>query len=188
MNLSKEWYALYTKRGSEKKVTARLERRGIAYYCPLNLVASENGKLQYAPLFPSLVFVHVTANERSTLTSIADVINIVYRLQHFAVFSDEEIESIRLFLKKHETVQVEKISFQHLQAVNSITSTMHVCDDKESLLTGNDVLDLPALGYRLMASYKSYSTVKLIRKTPTGIYKTANNLAWVFGLKANSRL
>jgi len=188
MNLSKEWYALYTKKGAEKKVTARLERKGITYYCPLNLVDSGNGKLQYPPLFPSLIFVQVSGCDRESITGIADVINMVYRLQHLAVFSNQEIESIRSFLNKHETVVVEKISVQGFQTSSSTSSTMHVCDNNESLLTSNDELNLPALGYRLTASYKSFSTVKLIRKSPTGIYKTANNLAWVFGLKANSRL
>jgi transcription antitermination factor NusG len=103
------WHAVYTKPRWEKKVAALLEAKGIEYYCPLNKVVkqwSDRKKTVLEPLFKSYVFVQVAEEKKWDLLNIAGIINYVTWLGKPAKIKEDEIETIRKFLKEFESVEV----------------------------------------------------------------------------------
>ncbi len=103
------WHAVYTKPRWEKKVAALLEAKGIEYYCPLNKVVkqwSDRKKTVLEPLFKSYVFVQVAEEKKWDLLNVAGIINYVTWLGKPAKIKENEIETIRKFLKEFESVQV----------------------------------------------------------------------------------
>jgi transcription antitermination factor NusG len=103
------WHAVYTKPRWEKKVAALLEAKGIEYYCPLNKVVkqwSDRKKTVLEPLFKSYVFVQVAEEKKWDLLNVAGIINYVTWLGKPAKIKENEIETIRKFLKEFESVEV----------------------------------------------------------------------------------
>jgi transcription antitermination factor NusG len=103
------WHAVYTKPRWEKKVAVLLEAKGIEYYCPLNKVVkqwSDRKKTVLEPLFKSYVFVQVAEDKKWDLLNIAGIINYVTWLGKPAKIKEDEIETIRKFLKEFESVEV----------------------------------------------------------------------------------
>lgn len=108
----KHWYALYTKPRWEKKIAGILTEMGIENYCPLNRVEkqwTDRRKVILEPLFRSYVFVKVTDKEKWALKEVNGVLNFVYWLGKPAVIREDEINTIRKFLKEFHNVQVEEI-------------------------------------------------------------------------------
>ncbi len=107
------WYAVYTRPRWEKKVAGLLEEKGIENYCPLNKTVkqwSDRKKIVLEPIFKSYVFVRVPADTKWDLKKINGVLNFVYWLGKPAVIKDEEIDTIRKFLKEFSDISVEEQS------------------------------------------------------------------------------
>ncbi len=105
------WYALYTKPRWEKKIARVLTEMGIENYCPLNRVEkqwSDRRKVVLEPVFRSYVFVRVPDKEKWALREVHGVLNFVHWLGKPAVIRQEEIDTIRKFLKEFNEVQVEE--------------------------------------------------------------------------------
>src|SRR5215211_7314686 len=110
MNLTKKWYAVYTRPKWEKKVAESLTRIEIENYCPLNKVMrrwSDRNKIVHEPLFTSYVFVRTTEKEHLQLKQTDGVLNLVHWLGKPAVIKDSEIEIIKKFLQEHMNVRLE---------------------------------------------------------------------------------
>jgi transcription antitermination factor NusG len=106
------WYALYTKPRWEKKIAGVLSEMGVENYCPLNRVEkqwTDRRKVILEPVFRSYVFVKIADKEKWSLKEVSGVLNFVYWLGKPAVIREEEINTIRKFLKEFDDVQVEKI-------------------------------------------------------------------------------
>jgi transcription antitermination factor NusG len=96
------WFALYTKPRFEKKVTERLEKMGIAVYCPMVTQLkqwSDRKKKVTVPLLPSYVFVQLDHQFRDTVFTVDGIVRYVYWLGQPAVIRDEEIQDLKDFLK-----------------------------------------------------------------------------------------
>src|SRR3954467_10099316 len=111
MELSKKWFAVYTKPRWEKKVGNTLERKGVECWCPLKKTEkqwSDRKKIVEEPLFTSYVFVHILETEKSAVLMTDGIINFVYYVGKPAIIRDEEIEIIKRFLlEKEATVTVQ---------------------------------------------------------------------------------
>jgi len=113
------WFALYTKPRWEKKIARILTEMGVESYCPVNRVEkqwSDRRKVIHEPVFRSYVFVRIPDKEKWTLTKVDGVLNYVYWLGKPAVIRDEEINTIKKFLKEFDDVQVEKIPVLELNS------------------------------------------------------------------------
>lgn len=111
----KNWFAIYTKPRWEKKVHASLQQKGMESYCPMNRVMrqwSDRKKRVELPLFPSYVFVKITADEQTELRMTPGVVNFVYWLGKPAVISDKEMESFQNFVAGHEDIKVEALQYR----------------------------------------------------------------------------
>lgn len=107
----KNWYVVYTRPRWEKKVASLLEERQIEHYCPLNTVVkqwSDRKKKVEEPLFKGYVFVCVDDARKWDVTQVPGIINYVHWLGKPAVVHEEEIHTIRKFLKEFDQVTVEK--------------------------------------------------------------------------------
>jgi transcriptional antiterminator RfaH len=152
------WYAIYTKSRCEKKVHATLLQSGIESYCPTTIIKkkwTDRVKKIEQPLFTSYLFVNITAEQQTQVRQTNGVVNFVYWLGKPAQIKSTEIEAIRNFIEKNETILVEKISYKPGETI----------DIEEGLFKGQKAiinkvfknkleLLLPALQVKLVAPIK----------------------------------
>lgn len=114
MDVTKKWYALYTKPRWEKKVSKVLELKGIECWCPLRKIEkqwSDRKKIVEEPLFTSYVFVCIEEAEKSRVLMTDGILNFVYYVGKPAVIRHEEIEIIKKYLAETEaTISVQSLS------------------------------------------------------------------------------
>ncbi len=114
------WYAIYTKPRSEKKVAERLSDSGIEVFCPLIKTLqqwSDRKKKVQLPMFPGYVFVCVTDLERTQVLMDHGVLNYVYWLGKPAIIRENEIDAIRKITEKGEEVSINCGEFEIGQLV-----------------------------------------------------------------------
>lgn len=155
--MNRNWYAVYTKPQSERKVVALLSKKRIENFCPHKRMLLGQGskrKLVYEPLFPSFVFVLITEIQMFEVRKTNDVINFVYWLGRPAVIKTEEIENIARFNGLYYNIQAEKSPVNALGLVKIIQEP-GISDAAPGVLaaptTTRVKLTLPSLGYTLYA-------------------------------------
>jgi transcription antitermination factor NusG len=116
----KNWYVVYTRPRWEKKVAENLAATGVEHYCPLQKVTrqwSDRRKVVVEPLFKGYVFVKLADDKKWEVKTIAGILNFVYWLGKPARVKEEEIITIKKFLKEFDDVRVEKKDFTLHQQV-----------------------------------------------------------------------
>ena len=166
MDLSKKWYAVYTRSKWEKKVSELLSRKGIENYCPLNRVMrqwSDRKKVVYEPLFTSYVFVRTTEKEHLVLKETPGIINLVYWLSKPAVIRDIEIDMIRRFLNEHTNVHLEMTPVKVNDIVRVINGPLIEHEGQVIKVKNKTVkVVLPSLGYMMTAEVE-LNNVEVVR-------------------------
>ncbi len=131
--LEKKWYAVYTKPRWEKKIDARLIKKGIESWCPLQKVErqwTDRKKIIEDPLFKSYVFVRIDVKERSDVLMTDGVLNFVYYLGKPAVIRDEEVNNIKMYLSEKDA-RVSLISDEGFELGEKIRINFGVFMDRE---------------------------------------------------------
>ena len=103
------WYVVYTKPKWEKKVSERLNERGIVSYCPLVSKVSQwsdRKKIVQLPLFNSYIFVQTEEKDRNRVFEITGAVRYLFWLGKAAVVKNSEIEIIRNWLSAPEEFEV----------------------------------------------------------------------------------
>jgi transcription antitermination factor NusG len=121
--MDKKWYVVYTKPGSEKKVSETLTRRKIENYCPINVIAKknrDNTAVKEAPIFKGYVFVKTTNEEHEELKKINGVVNFVYWLGTPVSVKNSEMKAMILFLNDYSNISIEKTEIKGNDKVNII--------------------------------------------------------------------
>jgi len=164
-NSTKNWYALYTKSGCEKKVANLLSRKNIESYCPLKRQWNGRKIVLLEPLFNSYVFVQITDTDMLNIRMTDNVVNFVYWLGKPAVIRDEEIEIMKRFMNEYANVKLEKIAFGVEGMVRVIGDPL--ADNKANMVSvkNNTVrVALPSLGYMMFAEVeKSNVEIKFLQ-------------------------
>ncbi len=109
MNAITNWYVLYTKPKSEKKVAERLTEMGILAYCPLITKISQwsdRKKKVQLPLFNSYIFVNIMDKDRNVVFDVPGIVRYLYWLGKPAVVKDKEIETIQNWLSEPDTFDI----------------------------------------------------------------------------------
>jgi transcription antitermination factor NusG len=156
--MKKNWYAVYTRPKSEKKVSAMLTKKKIENYCPLNKVLLTSNfqkpKSVVEPLFNNYVFVNTTEENMKTVLSQSDVINFVYWLGRPVVIKDNEIEAIQRFVDCYSNVWLEKTQVNTQSMVRVVNKVPMVCDENNVITLHNTQIKItiPSLGYALNAN------------------------------------
>lgn len=147
----KKWYAVYTRRGCEKKVADAIHKKRGQAYLPVAL--SKKGTAE--PVFPNLVFINVLESEHEWVKQVPGVLNLFYWLQKPAVIPDVEIEMMRRFLSEHKNVQIQKTAV-NVDAIGRMSNESSTAEKELITINGtNSKLVLPSLGYSLLSGTKT---------------------------------
>jgi transcription antitermination factor NusG len=162
--MEKQWYIVYTKPRTEKKVSDVLTRKNIENYFPLNRVASDwnaNKKIIEVPLFTCYIFVRATVRQLFELKKITGVVNLVYWLGKPVIIDDSEISMIKSFLSDHINVTTKKITLG-IDTLRKYDTS--IVEQEGSLMTVKNKkinVVLPSLGYIMTAEVET-SNVRII--------------------------
>lgn len=164
--MTENWYAVYTKPRWEKKVVETLLLMHIENYCPLNKVLrqwTDRKKIVHEPLFKSYVFVRITNKQFSDIRKVDGILNFVYWLGTPAIIRDQEIETIKNFLRDHQNVRLEKGHFSKHDEVKIVSGSL---TDKTGTVIAiknhSVVVALPSLGYMMLAEIEASDLEKAI--------------------------
>ncbi len=108
------WYAVYSKSRTEKKLAERLSAKGFEVYAPTQTVVrqwSDRKKKVQEVLFKSYVFVRFDLKQKLAVLQTPGAVALVHWLGRPAVIRDEEIAAIQAFLRNHADVRVEKVEY-----------------------------------------------------------------------------
>ncbi len=154
--MDKNWYILYTKPGTEKKVAASLAKRGIEHYLPLCYKGGDNnlmGKRLKEPLFEGYVFVETTVDELIGIRHAVDALSVVYRGKELAEVPKEEIKTLMDFTFMHEKIDRVCIKVgKNEPSTNIKTLPLLVSEGALNTLKYLDELLLPSIGYALVVN------------------------------------
>jgi transcription antitermination factor NusG len=161
MVMQKNWYVLYTKPQSEKKVAALVTRKKIENFIPLVCVETERlwrQKVVYKPLFKAYVFVHTTEAEAAQLIHADGVISLLHWLGKPAVINETEIQAIREFTGDYQNIDLEKLAVNSNVAEKNIYRSSYEIDGNLLAIKNKTIkINLPSLGYAMIAKLKEES-------------------------------
>lgn len=170
---TKKWYAIYTRSHYEKRVANLLERKEIISYCPLNRIMrqwSDRKKIVLEPLFKSYVFVMVHEKEMLSVLETEGIINFVSWSNKPAAIRNEEIETIRDFLRRHTNVRLEKLEVQENDLVTIEQGPLSDYSGRVIEINNQKVkVHLPSLGYTLVVETIKSNLRILGKSTDTSI-------------------
>ena len=185
--MDKKWYVVYTKSGSEKKVSEIFSRKKIENLVPVNKVWGKNDNIKEIPLFKNYVFVKTIELQHREIKKINDVINFVYWIGKPVIIKNSEIKVIKLFLNEYENVTLEKIN------INSANSHfLDLRNDNNGLGESPMVtiknkkayVGLPSLGYVMTAEAET-PNVRII-SLETSLKSAESNLEKILNKGLNS--
>lgn len=153
--MQKNWYAVYTKPQSEKKVAALLSKKKIENFCPMAFYETQGfrkSKTISKPLFTSYVFVHASQSEISLLKNIDGVVSMLYWLGQPAVIKDDEIAAIKDFTADHKNIKLERGSVNCNESARNFSASSYAIDGKLVTIKNKMLkINLPSLGYTMTA-------------------------------------
>ncbi|MCL6523488.1 MAG: UpxY family transcription antiterminator [Thermoflavifilum sp.] len=162
MDQGKCWYAVYTRPRWEKKIAAQFQQKGIEHYCPLQKYRrkwSDRIKTVEEPLFRSYVFVRIClATEQTAVRMVPGVVNFVSNNGKPAKIREEEIQTIRRFLREYEYIQVSAYPVQPGQRVKIRDGVMMDWEGRVEKVNGKKAyVVLDTIGYMLVAEFDQES-------------------------------
>ncbi len=105
-----QWFVLYTKPRSEKKVADRLKKIGLIVYCPMISEIrkwSDRKKKVETPLIPSYVFVQLDTNQRDLVFQVSGVVRYLFWLGKPATVKNEEINTLQEWIQGTTKIKIE---------------------------------------------------------------------------------
>ncbi len=190
-----KWYTVYTKPQTEKKVLEQLTNKNIKAYCPLNRIGQNWGEKKFRedPLFKSYVFVKATESELKDVRKISGVVNLVYWLGKPVIINDEEINTMKEFLKRHLNITLEKTEIRNSDFINPMSELAFQNVGQNTFIQNKvERLAVPSLGFILIADTEQTNVtvishdnfIKKIKFTPYSIlnkvvdFNTALRVHW----------
>jgi transcription antitermination factor NusG len=158
--MQKNWYVIYTKPQSEKKVASFLAKKKIENFIPLVCAEAQKSwrnKIIYRPLFKSYVFVHTDEQEAIAILKHADgAINLLHWLGKPAVINETEVNAIKEFTDGYQNINLEKLSVNATGIERNIQHSTYEVDGNVLLAVKNKTIkiNLPSLGYAIVATLK----------------------------------
>jgi transcription antitermination factor NusG len=160
VEITKNWYIVYTRSGYEKKLASLLDKKGFETYCPVKKLMRhpmDRRKFVTVPLFASYVFVRTAAADPG-FQEIRDTDgfrNFVYWKSKPAIISNDEIDTIRKFLIEYDHVSIEKSEVQQNDKVRVLNGPLVLWEGNVvEVMTDTVKILLPSLGYSLVAEIR----------------------------------
>lgn len=159
--MQKNWYIVYTKVKSEKKVATTLSKKKIENFCPLNKIKTKSfrrNKILFEPLFQAYVFVHISENEIPLLKQVDGIISLLHWMGKPAIINKDEIDVIKDFAHDYQNIELEKAQVNPDNLVSMVDSPSYSIDGNIFTLK-NKVMKvyLPSLGLVMAAKVKEDS-------------------------------
>lgn len=150
------WYAVYVRSRTEKKVLNDLTKSGIEAYVPLQRKLrqwSDRKKWVEMPLISGYVFVHITKKEYEIVLKNDYVVCYVYFEGKAAVIRDEDIDLLKRMLgQKEYELEATTENFKPGQMVEIMTGPL--CGTVGELIEfrgkNRVALRIPPLGYTVL--------------------------------------
>jgi transcription antitermination factor NusG len=120
MHSKPQWYAVYTRSRSEKKVAAEFEKQGIDHYLPLITAIrqwSDRKKRVRVPLINSYVFVHITSRKHLAVLQTFGVVKIVHFCGRPVPVPEYQINNLRILLGAQVVLECEPMELEKGQEV-----------------------------------------------------------------------
>jgi transcription antitermination factor NusG len=161
--MQKDWYVIYTKPQSEKKVASFLTKKKIENFIPLVCAGAQKSwrnKIVYRPLFKSYVFVHTTEQEvAAILKNTEGAISLLYWLGKPAVINETEVNAIKEFTDGYQNIDLEKLTVNATGIERNVHHSTYEIDGNILLAVKNKTIkiNLPSLGYAMIATIKEDS-------------------------------
>ena len=125
--MSTNWYALYVKSRTEKKVASELSYQGIEHYLPLQKVLkqwSDRKKWVEEPLFRSYIFVNITAADYYNVLKVVGAVKYITFEGIAVAIPNQQIEAIRYYLNEKDPEKIEDLHWEKGQKVEVITGNL----------------------------------------------------------------
>jgi transcription antitermination factor NusG len=113
--VKKNWYALYTKSRSEKKVNQELIHKSIDCYLPLEKklkLWSDRKKWVEEPLIRSYIFVYIEEEEIQKALNTPGVVNVIRFGGKLAKVQNEHIEIMKSLLSGSDEYEISSENFE----------------------------------------------------------------------------
>lgn len=110
---NKNWYAIYVRSRSEKKVAIEFEHSGIDAYLPIITRLkqwSDRRKKVEEPLFRSYVFVHISEQEFFKVKSVFGFVKFISFEGKAVIVPEQQIYAIKKYLSETEIANIEDFS------------------------------------------------------------------------------
>lgn len=155
MKEEKQWYVVYTRPRSEKKVTAALLKKKIEVYCPVKRVEQQWALAKRTisePLFSCHVFVYCNESEFVAVKQTEGVVNFAYWRGALAVINPQELDVIKDYMVDNYKVSIEKIPVSNDDIINVAKGPVIQSEGTGLVVRERSVrISLPSLGYALIA-------------------------------------
>ncbi len=102
LNGNLQWYAVYTRSRTEKKVEERLALAGFESFLPLQTVMkqwSDRKKKVKVPLINSYVFIKSNQKDLTKIYQVPGVVTILKYLGNYAIVKNSEIENLKILCR-----------------------------------------------------------------------------------------
>jgi len=121
------WYAVYVKSRTEKKVAIEFEYTGIDYYLPLVKKLkqwSDRKKWIEEPLFRSYIFVNIGQKQYYEVLQTPNVVKYVSFEGKAVPIRKEQIEAVKYYLNEKDPENIDNQVWEEGQKVEIITGSM----------------------------------------------------------------
>lgn len=125
--MGKNWYALYTKSRSEKKVNQELTTKGVECYLPLEKTLklwSDRKKWVEEPFIRSYVFVYTGEDELQHALNTPGVVSVIKFGGKPAVVQEDHIKIIKSLLSSSEEYEISAENFEQGEKVEVTRGSM----------------------------------------------------------------
>lgn len=159
------WYVLYTKPRNEKKVTQRLEDKGIEVFCPLKTEVkqwSDRKKKISEPVFRSYVFIQLVdyKNESVEVLSTPGAVKFLWWNGKPGIVRDIEIQAIKDFLNDYKDAEIT-VQLKEGDRIKVKEGVLKDAEGKVLTVRGNKAtLHLHSLGLNMTAKLPIQSLAK----------------------------
>ncbi len=123
----KNWYALYVKSRTEKKVSSELSYQGIDHYLPLQKVLkqwSDRKKWVEEPLFRSYIFVNIAQADYYNVLNVFGAVKYITFEGKAVVVPNNQIEAIRYYLNEKDPEKIVDLHWEKGQKVEVVSGSL----------------------------------------------------------------
>ena len=162
----KNWYAIYTRSRSEKKVAELLVEKGINSYLPLVKTMrqwSDRKKKVEVPLIRSYVFVNISRKEYDEVLQTQGVVAYVTFEGKAAKIPDQQIEAVRIALEGRLEISAYKDDFKRGEKVKIVSGPMKGFEGEYVGIAKkrNFIIRLSSIGYSLKVELDAAEVEKI---------------------------